>query len=152
MELKEKTDSSLTSSKDIGTQSNKNKFYNATVKYSFYDLSKKWIQPQTLISDKIIYFASPDTPDPNQLASQLPFKDVFEMDELYWNKVYAVLISPKSYQKDNQIPANSEKISILYGPLLTTDSTNPPTIDNLEDVSSSDQKHLLRIFTIVPLS
>ncbi|OPF15853.1 hypothetical protein B1L04_25960 [Microcystis aeruginosa KW] len=140
VELKEKTDSSLTSSKDIGTQSNKNKFYNATVKYSFYDLSKKWIQPQTLISDKIIYFASPDTPDPNQLASQLPFKDVFEMDELYWNKVYAVLISPKSYQKDNQIPANSEKISILYGPLLTTDSTNPPTIDNLEDVSSSDQK------------
>ena len=121
VELKEKTDSSLTSSKDSGTQSNKNKFYNATVKYSFYDLSKKWIQPQTLYQDVVVYSLQDDYIQEIKAANT--FEDLFEMDDLYWHKVYAFSVCPENYWQKSKDINKAEKITIIYGPFLGADDS-----------------------------
>jgi hypothetical protein len=97
----------------------------ATIKYSFYNFSGDWIAPQTLVEDKVVHFDPDDYAESikNSVTSNSPFQNQFDMDNVFWKKVYAMNVSEENYGEDGpEGTSKSEKIAIMYGPFLAITS------------------------------
>ena len=110
----------LKETKDPGSgDSGKMSTYKATIKYSFYNFSGSWISPQSLVEDRVVYI-NPDTyietvkPD----GGTSPFADKFDMNSVFWQKVYALNVSDDNYGDAPEGTAKAEKIAVMYGPFL----------------------------------
>lgn len=116
--------------KQSGNQgSNSQKVSKIGIRYSFYNFSGKWVQPQPLTDDIVYqvdgsaYRASYDKIFPNSF---------FESSQLWWNKVYPVKIESDRYLTSGVGNNRFEKIVLLYGPMLdlaqsSVDTINAPT-------------------------
>lgn len=96
----------------------------ATIKYSFYNFSGNWVAPQSLVEDKVIHYKPIKEEDKleNKIkdsSGKMPFKDKFNLEDLFWKKVYAMNVSSENYDGDEpEGTAKCEKIAVMYGPLL----------------------------------
>ncbi|MFO0291632.1 MAG: neuraminidase-like domain-containing protein [bacterium] len=116
--------------------------YKATIKYSFYNFSGNWVQPQILVNDKVIDIESSTNIygpfDPNLFDTENPF----------WHKVAALTIVPNSYPANNQSHDVTEKISLFYGPLInaldeTRQSNNPSSKQKTDGDDIADFKEII---------
>ncbi len=118
--------------------SEKTTLYKASIKYSFYNFSGNWVQPQTFLADHVINV------DPLTSKNYYdPFNaDLFEMEELYWHKVAAMTVAPQDYQGAASSANQEEKISIYYGPLIEVNSSSkagtpqPIDINTIGDIQN----------------
>ncbi|MFL5587807.1 MAG: neuraminidase-like domain-containing protein, partial [Ktedonobacteraceae bacterium] len=106
VEIKETTDSSTNNGKTTKTTIKK-----ATIKYIFQTLGADWVQPQTLVKDRVIN-VSPSDYRPSDID--------FNTEDLVWKKVYPLAIPEPGSQH--------EKILIMFGdlPRIPTAEPEPP--------------------------
>ena len=106
--------------------------YKATIKYSFYNFSGNWVQPQTLSEDCVIDI-EPTKMGTNYYGSFSP--NLFDQKYLYWHKVAAISIASSAYPSDNKPSGAEEKIILYYGSLVskTGDNSLPPKPDKMTD-------------------
>ncbi|PWW01255.1 virulence plasmid A protein [Paenibacillus cellulosilyticus] len=103
------------------------------IRYSFYNFSGKWVQPQSLADDIVYavdgnaYRASYDTIFPASM---------FESNQLWWNKVYPLKIESGSYLTPGIGNNPFEKIVLLYGPML--DLEEQPDVGTMIAPTSTD--------------
>jgi hypothetical protein len=100
----------------------------ATIKYSFYNFSGNWISPQILVEDKVVHF------EPDEYAEKIktsnnaefsPFENQFDMDNIFWKKVYVMDVSEINYgSHEPEGTSKSEKFVVMYGPFLLVTSSN----------------------------
>ncbi|ABO49534.1 hypothetical protein Dred_0999 [Desulforamulus reducens MI-1] len=91
--------------------------HKASIKYTFYNFSGDWIQPQTLVEDMVISVqGGPQLPGYNGLFSA----SLFDIDQLWWKKVYALKLEKGRYWMLGAGANKFEKVMLLYGPLLNT--------------------------------
>lgn len=109
------TETSSTQNQTGNHSSNTNK---ATIRYSFYNFSGEWVQPQTLVTDAVI---SPTNKDSIPSYNGLFTKDMFDISDS-WKKVYPIRIEPSSYWSLKNGSNQYEKIVLFYGPVLNTEN------------------------------
>ena len=63
--------------------------YKASIKYSFYDFGKKWIQPQTLLDNIVIGVFPSNDYGPAQDEN---IKNIFNMNNLYWRMPHVLAL------------------------------------------------------------
>jgi len=95
--------------------------YQATIRYSVADSNGKWIQPQALTQDQVVYYMPNDTDEAGALGPLKERLDLFDMSGLSWNKVSAVVVNPSSGDGESPDPAR-QKLVIGYGSLLGKDA------------------------------
>jgi hypothetical protein len=95
--------------------------FTATVRYSFYDFNGKWVAPQTLYKEQVVYVAPSVTPFNEASGYQL-----FDVKNLYWRKVNALSVQPENLNTQPENTSATEKIIIFYGPFLENNSTGTP--------------------------
>jgi hypothetical protein len=113
-----------------------------SVKYSFYNFSGDWTQPQTLVKDKVIYVSGCEdfiNKITNDKGETLP-SNLFDLSQIYWQKVNAINISTKSYWKGIDDRTKSDKILITFGPLIDTMNYSKDLI-----IPSIDTKDLVAV-------
>lgn len=105
---------------DPKSNDKKNTIYKTAIKYSFYNFSGKWAPIQTLSEDNVIYVSQ------DNYSQKVVFGDgtsvitgIFDMENILWQKVYALKVSEDNYENVPEGTLTSEKIVIIYGPLLT---------------------------------
>ncbi|MCP4419452.1 MAG: hypothetical protein GY805_22800, partial [Chloroflexi bacterium] len=125
VEIKKAKDNNI-----AGENITKTIFHQAAIKYTFFNLSQGWVQPQTLVDDTIINYGSKSVP------SELE-KD-FDSQDPFWNKVYALLVEPGHYQTVEQRSGQREKIVIVYGPLSENDAASTQ-ISGLTPANAADK-------------
>jgi hypothetical protein len=102
----------LTQKKESAGDNKKNIITSATIKYSFYNFSGKWVQPQTLVSDRVISVQSSDD-------IYGPFRpSLFDPEALYWHKVTAITLNKDNFKNEFKPTNLGEKLCIYYGPLI----------------------------------
>lgn len=122
-------------STDTKTADNKSKTKKAAIRYSFYNFSGDWVQPQTLVADAVISPADADhIPSYNGLFT----KDMFDATDPQWTKVYPLRIEPSGYWSLENGANQYEKIVLFYGPVLNTEHF--PTWTAPADVKKPDVK------------
>ncbi|WP_139487949.1 neuraminidase-like domain-containing protein [Brevibacillus dissolubilis] len=129
VEHKNASNSSIESTSTGGSRTADNQVFTASTKFSFYNFQGRWIQPQTLGEEQVISYQAADSTS-YPLTNEIPFRDSYEQEELYWNKVYALRVLPDS--------ADNERISIMFGQMIATDSVGIVTIPALPDMSNPD--------------
>src|SRR5439155_8393192 len=110
-----------TTRKDVDEQSDKNAkvtVVKGTVKYSFHNFGKNWVQPQTLVPETVISVSGALAP-----KGQYP-SDFFDTTRLIWNKVYCLSIKPGQYNSVSRGPNKAEKLIVLLGPVLNTEDSS----------------------------
>ncbi len=107
--------------KDQKTASSNQKIFSAAVRYSFYDFNGNWVAPQTLYDEQVAYVAPSNSPFDEASGYQL-----FDVRNLYWNKVNAVRVTPENLEIPPENTSPSEKIVILYGPFLENNTAGIP--------------------------
>jgi len=120
--------------------------YKATIKYSFTDFNSNWIQPQALIADEVVYYMPSAADQQGALGPWSTRPDLFQMNDLFWNKVSATVVNPIGDSAD-------QKLVVVYGPLLENISgatamavpTLPPVQTN---ANASDLTFAQQIFDL----
>src|SRR5207244_7709248 len=95
--------------KDVDEQSDKNAkvtVVKATVKYSFHNFGKNWVQPQTLVPETVISVSGALAP-----KGQYP-SDFFDTTRLIWNKVYCLSIKPGQYNTVSRVTITAVYMSV----------------------------------------
>lgn len=105
-----------------------------SISYSFINEQGKWVHPQELISDKVIYFDSEDSRDV-KLKNEPIFKNLFDTSSPSWNKVYLFKIDSKNYVDDVVNDMESERLVVMYGPNVYSSNI---TIDPQSTAPSKD--------------
>ena len=91
--------------------------HKASIKYTGYNFSGDWLQPQTLVEDMVISVqGGPELPGYNGLFTE----NLFDIDHLWWKKVYALKIEKGRYWVLGTGTNKFEKIMLFYGPMLNT--------------------------------
>lgn len=117
------TDTTITTHSNIITK--------ASVKYSYYNFNQQWVQPQTLVSDKVVNVFSLEPGLYGSFDKQ--FKDI---DAPCWRRVSVIHTQPENYVGD--IKSADEKLIVYFGPLANCDNLgNIPAIPNLVSDSTS---------------
>ncbi|HEX7902459.1 MAG TPA: neuraminidase-like domain-containing protein [Chitinophagaceae bacterium] len=94
-----------------GTVDNKHKITQAEVKYAFYDQAGKWREPQTTVKPIIEDYY------PSSYGDHLYIDpNLFNVEDLYWNKVYALKI-PSKIIDTNPEKVEPERILVSLGAL-----------------------------------
>lgn len=100
----------------------------ATIKYSFYNFSGNWISPQILVEDKVVHFEPDDYAENIKTSNNTefsPFENQFDMDNIFWKKVYVMDVSEINYgSHEPEGTSKSEKFVVMYGPFLLVTSSN----------------------------
>lgn len=91
----------------------------AAIKYSFYNFSGKWVQPQTLAEDVII---SVDGSDYRKKYDAILPQSLFDPEQLLWKKVYPLTIEKGRYWVPGTGANRSEKVVLLFGPMIDLDA------------------------------
>ena len=121
-------------------QSRTNDISRATIRYTFVNASGNWVQPQTLLSQDVVFYRS-WRPDDNTLITDPTLVDALDMQDASWNKVYALAVPIQAVRSANvratQTSAGSnEKIVIVYGGMVNP--ATPPTLPNEKTGSFGD--------------
>ncbi|MGZ8157189.1 MAG: Tc toxin subunit A-related protein [Methylobacter sp.] len=110
-----------------------------SINYSFYNFSGDWVQPQTLIKDRLIFatgcneFIKKITNSKNEI---LP-PDLFDRTQMCWQKPYAISINKENYWRLDDDRSKSDKIIVCFGSFLDTDSyTEALAIPNITTTDS----------------
>ncbi len=91
--------------------------YKASIRYSFYNFNREWLQPQTLVDDLVTYFY----PDPyiSKLTSYVNSMNLnLANGNVFWNKVYAIPMYAGN--------ADDEKLMIVFGDVPNLPSAASP--------------------------
>ncbi|MBD0319559.1 MAG: hypothetical protein ICV87_04450, partial [Gemmatimonadetes bacterium] len=91
--------------------------YRANLRYSFQDRAGKWVQPQTLAQEQVVYFDGQGT-DAVPLPGGKLFGSVFNMAGLPWHKVYAVRTGAANLGPGLPRGADDERLVVMYGNFL----------------------------------
>ncbi len=137
---------------DQDSSNEKNTVHKASIKYTFYNFSGKWVQPQTLVADAIISVKGSQYRTGHK---QLFPGSLFDTDKLWWKKVYPLKIERERYWELGAGANKFEKIVIMYGPMIDTDNssavgeissptTNDATVREFEDHLCQTLKNLKR--------
>lgn len=115
----------------------------ATIKYSFYNFSGNWISPQILVEDKVVHFEPDDYAENIKTSNNTefsPFQNQFDMDNIFWKKVYVMDVSENNYgSHDPDGTSKSEKFAVMYGPFIFVQSLggalviSEPDKDKIQD-------------------
>ena len=103
----------------------------ASVKYSYYNFNEQWVQPQTLVADKVVNVFSLE---PGLYGS---FNQQFtDLDASCWNRVSVINTQADNYVGD--VKSTEEKLIVYFGPLASADdlSTIPAIPDLVNDSTS----------------
>ena len=113
-----------------------NKVDKASIKYSFYNFSGDWVQPQTLVEDAVISVqGATKLPD----YSGLYTPDLFDTNHQWWNKVYPLKLEKGKYWFLGSGANKFEKIVLFYGPMLNTDNYSSWNVSALTEPSTTDE-------------
>lgn len=103
----------------------------ASIKYSFYNFNEQWVQPQNLVTDKIINVFSLQRDLFGSFDKQ--FKDT---EAPYWTRVSVIHTQPENYVGNIKSP--DEKLIVYIGPLASYDDLNQvPAIPDLVNDSTT---------------
>jgi hypothetical protein len=110
---------------DDKTSNEKTTVHKASIKYTYTNFSGGWIQPQTVVQDLVVSVNE----SPYRSAHKDLFPDhFFEMDQVWWQKVYPLKIEKERYWTPVAGENKFEKIVLLYGPMIDTNKI-PQKID-----------------------
>lgn len=101
-----------------GSKSTKSASYTVTVQYSFLNNQYKWVQPQTLITDFVVLFETDGGSKVSLLGDEL-FSDAFDMEDITWNKVYAMRLGGENRPGGRARPED-ERLVIMFGPMMNS--------------------------------
>ncbi|HBE9759335.1 TPA: neuraminidase-like domain-containing protein [Clostridioides difficile] len=113
VELKESQSTSIDVVGSV-SKSNNSKTFKMDMYYSFLNIQQKWVNPQNILSEDLVYYT--DYSDKDSIKNQLPFKNVFEMDSIPWLKVNAFSVNAHNFKVFDKKSKDFERINILYGP------------------------------------
>lgn len=113
----------------------------ATIKYSFYNFNKDWVQPQTLTPERIISVSGAVTPD--TFGGIFP-PEFFDMKQLVWNKVYCLKIPAST----PGMSSKAEKLVVLLGPMLSTDEHRHWNYSDLISRAENSYLHTLETWLL----
>ncbi|ATY30929.1 Tc toxin subunit A-related protein [Sphingomonas psychrotolerans] len=122
--------------------------YKATIKCTYPDSTGRWIQPQAIVEDEVVYYM-PNAAD--QQGAMGPWQDrpdLFQMDSLFWNKVGLILYKPDGVAHEDTA---QQRLILHYGPLLgkgTTPRTPPAVPAPQTNRSASDIEFAQQIFDL----
>jgi hypothetical protein len=102
---------------DDKTSNEKTTVHKASIKYTYTNFSGGWIQPQTVVQDLVV--SVKDSPYRNDHKDLFP-DSFFEMDQVWWQKVYPLKIEKERYWTPVAGGNKFEKIVLLYGPMIDT--------------------------------
>ncbi len=105
----------------------------ATIKYSFYNFSGKWVQPQTLAEDIII--AVEGSAFQTKYSSILK-QSLFDPEQLLWHKVDPLTVEKERYWVPGAGANKFEKVILLFGPMLDIDAN--AAVSGVTSPTSSD--------------
>ncbi|ACV63634.1 virulence plasmid 28.1 kDa A protein [Desulfofarcimen acetoxidans DSM 771] len=109
--------------------------HKASIKYTFYNFSGDWVQPQTLVENMVISVqGGPQLPGYNGLFSE----SLFDTNHLWWKKVYAYKLEKNRYWVLGSGANKFEKIMLLYGPMLNTGDFGEWTAPAFSQPSSNE--------------
>lgn len=130
-ELKCITKSMLEDSKSV-----EGKSYTLDVKFTYQNTQGKWMPPQDLIQNELIYYEE----DGRSPVDRMPlFQGVFHMEDEIWKKVSILPVSGKNYAPYENRSLYTEKFMVVYGmPLNNAENTSGGNI--LHDMAGSDAK------------
>ena len=100
----------------------------ATIKYSFYNFNKDWVQPQTLVPETVINVSGAISPTNFDSLFRPGF---FDTTRIVWNKVYCLKVLPTAFASVSGESYKAEKLVVLFGPMLNTDELSNWTGANL---------------------
>lgn len=119
--------------KNNGNESAK-KATKAAIKYSFYNFSGKWVQPQTLADDIIINVEG--SAYQKKYESLLP-GSLFAPNQIAWQKVYPLTIQKDQFWVPGAGTNSFEKVILLYGPMLDLEAS--PALNKVDAPDRSDE-------------
>lgn len=124
----------------------KSETFQATIKYSFYNFSEDWIQPQVLMTDKVVF-----VDDKDNLSAPLSKFDAFDMESLYWQKVASVNVNTGNYKDKDLIPSDNtdEKVLVYYGPMMQANDRSASLTAGSAPDKSTDESSVFDFKTIV---
>lgn len=131
-----KNNSSSVSGSGGSVTTNNSLVYTATLKYSFLNETGKWVQPQTLIDQEVMYSTAEDSRKIPLMNAPI-FEGDFNLTDSSWNKVFAFSVNADSYVNPPSFKAGSERLVVMYGPniantasVVTSESSSPTTDPN----------------------
>lgn len=117
-----KNNTSSVSGSGGSVTTNNSLVYTATLKYSFLNETGKWVQPQTLVDQEVIYSNADDSRKINLMNSPV-FEGDFDLNNSSWNKVFAFSVNADSYVNAPSFKAGSERLVVMYGPNIANTSS-----------------------------
>lgn len=107
-------------------KSNVNLITKISVKYSYYNFNGKWVQPQTLLSEKIVNVSSAEQ------DYYGPFRDYFtNTSPDTWDRVSIINTKSENYLENGTLAP--EKLIVYFGPLANPKALGtPPLAPNIE--------------------
>lgn len=103
----------------------------ASIKYSYYNFNEKWVQPQTLVADKVVNVFSPDTDIYGSFR-----REFTDLSAPCWRKVSVINTTTENYVGDIKSP--DEKLVVYFGPLANYDTLDKlPAIPDLVNDSTA---------------
>jgi hypothetical protein len=96
----------------------------ATVKYTFYNFSGRWVQPQTLAEDIVI-----SVDNSNFRANFNDFLPASLFDAGRWDAVYPLKIERRRYWVPGAGGNKTEKLVVFLGPMLDVDAHAALTVN-----------------------
>lgn len=103
----------------------------ASIKYSYYNFNEQWVQPQTLVADKVVNVLSVETAIYGSFAKEFKNKDA-----ACWTRVSVINTQADNYIGNTKAP--DEKLIVYFGPLGTYGNLDKiPAIPNLVNDSTA---------------
>ncbi|MBB6503010.1 neuraminidase-like domain-containing protein [Pedobacter cryoconitis] len=116
---------------DTTITTHSNTITKGSIKYSYYNFNEKWVQPQTLVLDKVVNVFS--------LEKDIygSFRDQFtDTGASCWTQVSVIHIQPENYVGTTNTP--EEKLVVYFGPLANNSNLSiAPAIPSLANDSTS---------------
>ena len=89
----------------------------ASIKYSFYDFQKNWVQAQTLMAPTVI--SVDGSTQPSTFGGLFDTK-FFNLKRAVWNRVYCLKVDERAFSTLLSGSNKTEKLVVLFGPTLST--------------------------------
>ncbi len=139
VEVNKTTNSVIHTTAADGSKSTEKNLYRASIRYSFTDVHGKWVQPQNFVKGDLVYYTS-GIAGANDYESLAPFRNIFDMDDPYWHKVYALNVGPQNFKGEPDPATAAEKILLLYGPFMESDALSGVNLATLQQEHDSDRQ------------
>lgn len=105
----------------------------ASINYTFYNFQNQWVPAQSLVKDYIVDVSPSAYRDSNK---KLFPDDFFNVNSLWWNKVYPLKIEQDTFWEVTNGGNRFEQLVIAFGPMIDTTveypqpGTTPPAAAN----------------------